>query len=36
MLGYIKKEDAFEYVMENYYEEVKEQVFEQEAESRQE
>ena len=33
---YILEEDAFEYVMENYYDEVREQVFEQEAENRQE
>ncbi len=33
---WIKKSDAFEYVLENYYDEVREAVFEQEAESRQE
>jgi len=33
---YIKKDDAFEYVLENYYDEVREAVFEQEAESRRE
>ncbi len=33
---YIKKDDALEYVLENYYDEVREAVFEQEAESRQE
>jgi len=32
----IEKDDAFEYVLENYYDEVREAVFEQEAESRQE
>jgi len=36
MKGWIKKEDAFEWVLENYYDEVKEAVFEQEAESRRE
>jgi len=33
---YIKKDDALEYVLENHYDEVREAVFEQEAESRQE
>ena len=33
---YIKKDDALEYVLENYYDEVREAVFEQEAESKQE
>ena len=33
---WIKKDDALEYVLENYYDEVREAVFEQEAESRQE
>jgi len=36
MKGWIKKDDAFEWVLENYYDEVKEAVFEQEAEARQE
>jgi len=36
MKGWIKKEDAFEWVLENYYDEVKEAVFEQEVESRRE
>jgi len=34
--NWIKKTDALEYVLENYYDEVREAVFEQEAESRQE
>ena len=33
---YIKEDDAFEYVLENYYDEVREAIFEQEAESKQE
>ena len=33
---WIKKDKALEYVLENYYDEVKEAVFEQEAEARQE
>jgi len=33
---WIKKDDALEFVLENYYDEVREAVFEQEAESRQE
>jgi len=33
---YITKESALEYVLENYYDEVREAVFEQEAESKQE
>jgi len=33
---HIKKDKALEYVLENYYDEVREAVFEQEAESRQE
>jgi len=32
----IREKDAFEYVMENMYDEVKEAVFEQEAESQRE
>jgi len=32
---WIKKKDAFDYILENFYEEVKEAVFEQEAEARQ-
>jgi len=32
-IEYIKKDDAFEWVMENYYDEVREAVFEQEWES---
>lgn len=34
MLNWIRKEDAFEYVMENCYDEVRNAVFEQEAENR--
>ena len=34
--NWIKKTDALEYVLENYYDEVRERVFEQEAESKQE
>ena len=33
---WIKKDDALEYVLENHYDEVREAVFEQEAESRHE
>ncbi len=33
---YIKKDNAFEWVMANYYDEIREAVFEQEAESRRE
>ncbi len=33
---WIKKDDALEYVLENCYDEVREAVFEQEAESRRE
>jgi len=36
MKGWIKKADAFEWVLENYYDEVREAVFEQEAENRRE
>ena len=35
MSDYIHKDNAVEYVLENYYDEVREAVFEQEAESRQ-
>ena len=33
---WIKKDDAVEYVLENHYDEIREAVFEQEAEGRQE
>jgi len=33
---WIKKDDALNFVLENYYDEVREAVFEQEAEARQE
>jgi len=36
MTDYIHKDKALEWVLENYYDEVREAVFEQEAESRQE
>lgn len=34
--NYIKKDKTLEYVLENFYDEIKEAVFEQEAEARQE